>query len=46
MKSLLHILARMTKIPMGEFGEKCFEIINEVAKTEDNSIGDLKKIIK
>ena len=46
MKNLLYLLARMTKITTNDFGMKCFDVINEVAKTLDKSIIDLKKILK
>jgi len=46
MKNLIFILARMTRITTGDFGLKCFEVINEVAKTSDRSVTEIKKIIK
>jgi len=46
MKNLISILAKMTRITTGEFGRKCFEVINEVVKTSDRSLSEIKKIIK
>ncbi|EAS05094.2 hypothetical protein TTHERM_01287970 (macronuclear) [Tetrahymena thermophila SB210] len=45
-KNLLYPLAKMTKITTNDFGQKCFEVINEVAKTSDRSQSDLKKILR